>query len=70
MSIMSNVAELDYIANSCGININDQEVLRSFKLWKLLKFDNIVNDAIYNNIFGNIIQLFNQKAYNLFAFFS
>ena len=70
MSIMSNVAELDYIANSCGININDQEVLRSFKLWKLLKFDNIVNDAVYNNIFGNIIQLFNQKAYNLFAFFS
>ena len=70
LGFLSNVCELDYIANSCGVNINDQEVLRSVKLWKMLKIDNIVNDFVYNNMYGSIIQFFNQKAYNMFAMFS
>ena len=70
LGFLSNMCELDYIANSCGVNINDQEIFRSVKLWKMLKIDNIVNDFVYNNMYGSIIQFFNQKAYNMFAMFS
>ena len=70
IGFLSNMCELDYIANSCGVNINDQEVLRSVKLWKMLKIDGIIDDFVYNNMFGSIIQFFNQKAYDMFAMFS
>jgi len=70
LGLLSNMAELDYIANSCGVNINDQEILRSYKLWSLLKLRNAPGDFVYNNIYGNILQFFNQKAYNMFAMFS
>lgn len=71
MNIMSNVTELDYIANMCGLNINDQEVFRTIKLWKVLNFDfnNNVADNIRMNVFGNIAQFFNQQTNNLFGMF-
>ena len=69
MNILSNITELDYIANSCGININDQEVMRTFRLFKVLKIDNIIGDTIANGIVGNICQYFNQQMNNLFGVF-
>jgi len=71
LNILSNITELDYIANSCGININDQEVKRTLKLWWVLKANPIktVNDLVANGIFGNITQFFNQKLNNLFGVF-
>ena len=69
MGILSNITELDYIANSCGININDQEVMRTFKLFKVLKLDNAIGDTIANGIVGNIAQFFNQQLNNLFGVF-
>ena len=30
LNILSNIAELDYIANSCGVNINEQDVWRMY----------------------------------------
>lgn len=68
-NIMSNVTELDYIANSCGLNINDQEILRTIKLWKVLNWDSTITDTIRLNIFGNITQFFNQQLNNLFGYF-
>ena len=69
MNILSNITELDYIANSCGININDQEVMRTFRLFKVLKIGNIIGDTIANGIVGNIAQYFNQQMNNLFGMF-
>ena len=69
MNILSNITELDYIANSCGININDQEVLRTFKMWQILNFENTVGDTIANGIFGRLAQFFNNKLNSLFGVF-
>lgn len=69
MGLMSNITELDYIANSCGININDQEVERTFKLWSTLKLQNVYNDKVTHNVFGSIMQSFNQKLNDLFGAF-
>ena len=66
---MSNITELDYIANSCGININDQEIMRTFKLWSVLNLENTFSDSIANGIFGNVMQFFNQQLNNLFGMF-
>jgi hypothetical protein len=67
-AILSNVTELDYIANSCGININDQEVARTFKIYAGLTAGSI-KDRVTNGIFGNVAQFFNQKMANIFGVF-
>ena len=69
IGLMSNIIELDYIANSCGINVNDQEVKRTFKLWSVLNFENNITDKIKNDFFGSIMQSFNQKLNNIFGVF-
>ena len=67
--LVSNITELDYIANSCGININDQEVTRAVRLWSVLKLENGVSDTITSGFFGNIMQSFNQKLNDLLGAF-
>lgn len=67
--IMSNIQELDYIANSCGININDQEVYRTIKMYLSLGFTGEVTDRITIDIFGKVTQYFNQKMQNIFGMF-
>jgi hypothetical protein len=71
MDIISNITELDYIANSCGININDQEVGRTTKLYSVLRYDlkGRIQDWVTSGIFGNLSQYFNQKMNNLFGMF-
>lgn len=67
-SIMSNIQELDYIANSCGINVNDQEVMRTVRMAVALGFS-AATDKVTIGIFGNIAQYFNQKMQNIFGKF-
>ena len=71
MDIISNITELDYIANSCGININDQEVGRTTKLYSVLRYNlkGQIQDWVTSGIFGNLSQYFNQKMNNLFGMF-
>ena len=66
--IMSNISELDYIANSCGVNVNDQDIGRMVKMYGGLWFGN-VRDKIDIGIFGNISQYFNQKLNDIFGVF-
>lgn len=66
--IMSNITELDYIANSCGVNINDHEIARTIQMYAALGFGTI-KDEIQIGIFGNIQQFFNQKIQNIFGMF-
>lgn len=66
--IMSNIQELDYIANSCGINVNDQEVIRTTLMYAALGFTS-VTDRVTIDIFGKIGQYFNQKIQNIFGKF-
>lgn len=67
-NIMSNIQELDYIANSCGVNVNDQEVMRTVRMYIALGFSGIT-DKVTIDIFGNIAQYFNQKMNNIFGVF-
>ena len=69
MNILSNVSELDYIANSCGVNINDQEVGRIVKLYKNLDVFGRWKDKIQIGILGNINQKANQIIHNIFGAF-
>ena len=68
ISILSNISELDYIANTCGINVNDQEVMRTAKLFINL-FKTAPVDFITMDIYGNFAQFFNQKANDIFGVF-
>ena len=67
--ILSNISELDYIANSCGININEPEITRTIKMAVTLGFTDNIRDKITMNIFGNVTQYFNQKVQNIFGKF-
>lgn len=45
---MQNVAEMDYIANLCGININEPDVFRMVKFWAAFNLTNRIHDFIPN----------------------
>jgi hypothetical protein len=70
-SIMKNVAELDYIANSCGININDHEIARTAKMYLALGFNPATKakDFVQLDLGASITQWVNQKIQNVFGVF-
>lgn len=68
-SIMSNIQELDYIANSCGVNVNDQEIVRTVKMFTALGFSEI-KDKVTIGIFGKLNEWANQKLQNIFGKFN
>lgn len=67
-SIMSNTAELDYIANCCGININEPATIRTIKMYM-----SIIKDAPGQfaslGIFTGVTQFINNKLNNIFGKF-
>lgn len=67
--ILSNISELDYIANSCGVNINEPDVRRTVEMYFTLGFTTKVKDTFTIGIFGNIMQHFNQKLNDIFGKF-
>jgi hypothetical protein len=44
--ILSNPAQMDYIANLCGVNIGATDIVRTVTLWKTLMFNGIEDDII------------------------
>ena len=69
ISIMSNITELDYIANSCGINIDEPDIGRTVKMYLTLGFKDRITDKFTLDIFGGVSQYFNQKIQNIFGHF-
>ena len=65
--LLSNVAELDYIANNCGININDTDINRTFKLLTGLAGGNVSN--IINKAFDKFSQSINNRISDVFNIF-
>ena len=63
---MSNIAELDYIANSCGINIDEPEVTRTISMYITLGLT-AVTDTFTIDMFGGVTQFINQKIQNIFG---
>lgn len=69
MNILSNITELDYIANSCGININEPDVRRTVEMYLALNFKNRITDQVTIGVFGEFSQWANQKFQNIFGRF-
>lgn len=67
--ILKNVSELDYIANSCGVNVNEPDVRRNIEMYLALGIVNKVRDKITIGIFGKAAQWFNNKISNIFGKF-
>lgn len=67
-TIMSNITELDYIANSCGININEPEIYRTLRMYYGLGLGKI-KDKFENDIFHGIGQAVNNKLNMIFGSF-
>ena len=66
--ILSNIQELDYIANSCGVNVNDHEIWRTIKMSAALGLTEF-KDKVTIGIFGKMGEYFNQKIQNIFGKF-
>ena len=67
LSVFNNVSELDYIANSCGINLHDQEIARVVDLYKSLNIYGTVPDTIELDTIGGLQQWMNQRLDNIFG---
>lgn len=67
--ILKNVSELDYIANSCGINVNEPDVRRNVEMYIALGFTNKIKDKVTIGIFGKASQWFNNKITKIFGRF-
>ena len=67
---LQNVAEMDYIANLCGININEPDTFRMIRLWCAFNISNRVYDFIPNLEMGVEKYIGNRvlSAYNNFWF--
>lgn len=65
--ILHNIAELDYIATSCGININEPEIGRTIKMAAMIGLVDNVKDKFTMNMFANVTQFFNNKIQNIFS---
>ena len=65
--LVSNVAELDYIANTCGININDTDIGRTMKLIVGLGYGKITN--IFTKAFQRVNQSVNTRISNILSHF-
>lgn len=67
---LQNVAEMDYVANLCGININEPDIFRMIRLWCVFNISNRVYDFIPNLEMGIEKYIGNRvlSAYNNFWF--
>lgn len=68
-SLLTNIAELDYIANNCGINVNDTEENRAFKLFNALTFKSAISDYIANDIMAALGKTLNNWMQSIFGKF-
>lgn len=67
---LQNISEMDYIANLCGININEPDIFRMIRLWCAFNIENRVYDFIPNLELGVEKYLHNRvlNVYNNFWF--
>ena len=65
-NVLQNTAEMDYLANLCGINYYEIDTLRMVRMYEVLNFQNIFNDVATNFTTGLQNTLINSavKKYN------
>ena len=67
-NVMQNIAEMDYLANLCGININEPDVGRMIEMYMTLNIKNVFTDIPTNLTTGLMNKLSNKvsRIFNLF----
>ena len=68
-NMMSNTAEMDYIANMCGVNINTPDIERYVRMYFTQNVTNKLADAVTLDTFGAIEQKISQWTFNVFNLF-
>lgn len=63
-NLMSNTAELDYIANMCGVNINAPDFEKWIGMYYNNNFENRIKDAIGMDIWGGLQTAVQNFGYN------
>jgi len=53
-NIMKNTAELDYMANLCGVNINAPDISRFIDMYYMNNIENRLADTFTNDIWGGL----------------
>ena len=67
-SLLSNITELDYIANSCGINVRSNEQKRALQLYYTITFENSISDIIYQQGLYSLTNRITNLINNLLSF--
>lgn len=68
-NLMNNITLLDYIGNTCGININEIDIIRKAEMYLMVGGVGTVQDKIVNNMFGSLDQWLTNKVSKIFGFF-
>ena len=65
---MQNIAEMDYLANTCGVNINEPDVLRMVNMFVTFNINNVFMDVPTNITtgLGNVLSNKISKIYQSF----
>lgn len=66
---MSNIILMDYIANLCGVNINEVDVYRGIDLFLIQNVKNRITDTWHMKIYGNLDQWVTNKWQQIFGKF-
>lgn len=68
-NMMNNIMLMDYLANTCGVNINDVDIRRSIDMFLTMNLKNRAKDVVRMNIVGAMDQWITNKWANIFSKF-
>lgn len=69
-NLMNNITLLDYIGNTCGININETDIMRNLEMYLMVSGVGTVQDRLINDSVGALDQWFTNKVAKVFGFFN
>lgn len=64
--LMNNISLLDYLANMCGVNINEPDIKRTIDMYLTQNITNRVTSAIKLDLAGGLDQWATNKVLNIF----
>lgn len=65
---LNNTAQMDYIANFCGVNIYKPEIGRTLSMWFVNNFTNRAKDFVSINFWGNMKTSLANRIANVFLY--
>ena len=67
-NVMQNIAEMDYLANLCGVNINEPDVGRMIEMYVTFNIENVFTD-VPTNLLTGLSNKFSTKISTLLSIF-